>query len=154
MDEARRNGKKIAFRSPGSGTTSATMPMVAVGNVPLTGNNPPRYLDAEFNYLEVKAENGEIIRVENGARIKASKVRLSVGNIQFATWLKPDGDSFGGIYLKAIGKEKVSAPITADTPYLEDALTEWMTLTAGEYTLQMEATGIGFFGEKWHITVE
>ena len=155
VDEALCNGKKIGFRAPGSGTTSATMPMVAVGNVPLNGMNPPRYLDAEFNYLEVKTESGEILRVENGGRIKASAVRLSVGNIQFATWLKPDGDSFGGIYLTAIGKEKVSAPITADTPYLEDALTEWMNLTEpGEYTLQMEATGIGFFGEKWRITVE
>lgn len=153
IEKAHRNGKKIAFRTPGSGTTSATMPMVAVGNVPLNGNNPPRYLDAEFNYLETK--DGEIFKMRSGIHIKPSDIRLSVGNIQFAAWLKPEGDSFGGVYLTAIGKEKVSVPITADTPYLTDAVTEWMSLTEhGEYTLQMEATGIGFFGEKWHITVE
>lgn len=155
--EALRNGKKIAFRAPGSGTTSATMPMVAVGNVPLTGNNPPRYLESEFNYLEVENENGECIRVYNGARIRGKQIRLraNVGNIQHACWLKPEGDSFGGVWLTVTGKDKFSAPITADTPYLADAVTEWVTLTvSGEYVLQMEAKGIGAFGDKWRITLE
>ena len=143
----------MLFRS----TTSATMPMVAVGNVPLTGSNPPRYLESEFNYLEVENENGECIRVYNGAHIRGKQIRLraNVGNIQHACWLKPEGDSFGGVWQTVTGKDKFSAPITADTPYLADAVTEWVTLTvSGEYVLQMEAKGIGAFGDKWRITLE
>ncbi len=152
--EALANGKKIAFRTPGTGTTSATMPMVAVGNVPLTGNNPPKYLNAEFNYLEIALENGERIQAKDGARICANSIRLraNVGNIQHATWLKPEKEQFGGVYLTANG---TCVPITENTPYLADAVTEWMTLTApGEYVLQMEAKGIGAFGEKWRIILE
>ena len=126
-------------------------------NVPLTGHNPPRYLEAEFNYFEVETEDGACIRVQNNAHIQASKIRLraSVGNIQHAAWLKPEGDSFGGVWLTATGEEKVAAPITADTPYLADADTDWLTLDApGQYIVRMEAKGIGAFGDKWCITLE
>ncbi len=155
--EALSNGKKIAFRTPGTGTTSATMPMVAVGNVPLTGSNPPKYLDSEFNYLEIKLNNGKQMLLKNGMHVNASRIslRASTGNIQHATWLRPDGEQPGGVYLAVNGAAKACAAITEDTPYLSDATTEWLELSKpGTYVLRMEAKGIGSFGETWKITLE
>ncbi len=157
VDEALRNGKTIKFRTPGMGTTSATMPMVAVGGTPLTGMNPPRYLDAEFNYLEIETANGERVKAKNGARIKADSIRLRacLGNIREATWLKPNGDEKGGVYLCVNGPCAARAAITADTAFLNDAQTEWVTLSGrGDYTLCMHATDVSSFGEIWHITIE
>ncbi|MBR5539993.1 MAG: beta-galactosidase [Clostridia bacterium] len=157
VQEARKNGKKVGFRTPGTETDSATMPMVAIGNVPLNGTNPPRYLNAEFNYLEVETESGERMQLANGAHIKAGSIRLraSVGNVQEATWLKPNGDEKGGVYLCADGPCTVRAAITADTAFLKDAQTEWVTLSGrGEYTLRMDATAVSSFGEIWRIVLE
>ncbi len=157
VKEARDQGKKVGFCTPGTGTTSATMPMVAVGNVPLNGTNPPRYLNAEFNYLEIETENGERVQVKNGARITAGTVRIraNVGNTGEAMWLKPNGDVKGGVYLCVNGPCAARAAITADTAFLDDAQSEWMTLSGrGEYTLRMNATAVSAFGEIWRIVLE
>ena len=157
VDEALRNGKTIKFRTPGTGTTSATMPMVAVGGTPLNGKNPPRYLDAEFNYLEVETADGEQVQVKNGAHIKADSIRLraNVGNIREAMWLKPNGDEKGGVYLCADGPCTAKAALLADTEFLADGKTDWMTLSGrGEYTLRMNATDVSPFGEIWRIVLE
>ena len=69
--------------TPATGTTSATVPDIAVGNVPYTGRNPHKYLNAEFNRLQAKAgdepwralRSGETIEVKRGARAVAVGVR-------------------------------------------------------------------------------
>jgi len=157
VKEAKDNGKKVGFCTPGTGTTSATMPMVAIGNVPLNGINPPRYLNAEFNFFEMETANGERVQVKNGSHIKTDVVRLraNVGNTGEATWLKPNGDEKGGVTLCADGPCTARAAITADTAFLEDAQTEWLTLSErGEYTLRMNATDVSPFGEIWRIILE
>lgn len=84
-------GKALGVRSPGTGTDSATVPLVAVGNVPCDGMNPPKHLDAEFNFLRIlnadgvwqEAEDGAVITVLTNRPVRA---RASVGNTQVATW--------------------------------------------------------------------
>jgi beta-galactosidase GanA len=47
--EAAAQGRQLGIRTPGTGTTSADTPLLAVGNTKYNGRNPPKYLDAEFN---------------------------------------------------------------------------------------------------------
>ena len=157
VQEAARRGEIIAFRTPGTGTNSANMPLVAVGNVPMNGTNPPKYLDAEFNWVEAETEDGTRLRLQNGGTIRAKRlqIRANVGNIQEAAWLKPWDDRDGGVFLVASGPEKARAAISADAESLTDVDTQWMELSApGEYVLRMSAENRGDFGEVWRLRLE
>ncbi len=160
--EAVESGKTPAVRTAGTGTTSADCPLTAVGNVPYTGSNPPKYLNAEFNYVKI---NGEV--VENGATVQVERdkpvyLEASVGNTQEAAWLAPSGAKNGGVYLFArpedgVGEE-IRAPISTDTPFLSDALVQRTLLSAGlksttRYTLRMIATDRAEFGEVFRVTL-
>ncbi|MBO4299374.1 MAG: beta-galactosidase, partial [Clostridia bacterium] len=154
VKEAVEKGETIAFRTPGTGSTSADAPRVAVGNVPLTGHNPPRFLNAEWNWIEVRTADGVCRRVGDHACVSggAISVRGCLGNTQEAKWLRDAPE--GAVSLEIAGPETVSARIGADTPYLGDAVTEWAHLTApGEYRLRLRAEGVSAFGEIWRIRV-
>ena len=155
--KAMERGEVPALCTTGTGTTSADMPLLAVGNVPMNGTNPPKYLDAEFNFLEIRTADGQIQRIKNGAHLPAGAVQLRahVGNLQEATWLKPNGCRAGGVFLQVSGAADMHADIAADTPYLTDTHTEWIELTAaGTYTLRMAAYERGAFGETWHLVLD
>ena len=66
-------GKRLGVRTPGTGTTSVNTPLLAVGNTPYNGRNPPKYLDAEFNGFKIKAGDGPWIEVLQGAKIRVPK---------------------------------------------------------------------------------
>ena len=153
LKKADEQGKRIAFRTPGTGTTSVNMPRLAVGNVPLNGTNPAKYLNAEFNNVtEVgghQVENGGTIHRQNGEAIFS----VSVGNLQEATWIH-NTCSEGQVMLAIDGPEKKMVALTMDVRYLQDASFPDVTLsTPGEYTLRMYAKGISKFGEVWHIHI-
>ncbi len=134
---ARQKGKMLGIRTRGTGTTSANTPLVAVGNRPYNGHNPLKYLDAEFNYFQILDANGNWTNVENGAVIEVAagkpvRAKVSVGNIQEATWL-PTGkmkNSYGAVVLASTKESdiKFSQPIKGEVPYLKDA-------DFGEFTL-------------------
>ena len=147
IKEAAEKGETIAFRTPGTGSNSASAPRVAVGNVPLNGHNPPRYLNAEWNWLEIRGQDGVCRRVEDGACITAPVwVRGCLGNTQEAAWLRDAPE--GAVSLEIAGPSTVAARIEADTPSLSDAVTEWVQLTQpGEYRLRLRAQGVSPFGE-------
>ncbi len=54
--------KTPGLRTEGTGTNSANCPLEAVGNRPGTGQNPPKFLDAFFDAVEILPEQG-ILRV-------------------------------------------------------------------------------------------
>ena len=88
------NGKNLGIKTEGTGTTSVTAPLVAVGNKPYNGSNPPKYLNAEFNWLKIKSAKGGWVEAADGTEIavKANAsvlAMVSVGNTQEATWLTP-----------------------------------------------------------------
>ncbi len=86
-------GKWPALRRIGEGLTSVTAPPLAIGNVPLKpGVNPPKYLNAEFDYLWLlnaegqwqEVTDGDTVRVKRGAPVLA---RAQVGNNGDAMWI-------------------------------------------------------------------
>lgn len=167
--DASAAGWRLGIRTPGTGSTSANTPLLAVGNTKHNGRNPPKYLNAEFNWFKIKMVDGNWIDVRDGARIRAPRGKrilasASVGNLQEATWLTPAScqDRPGAVYLASTPDSalKVKQPIAKDTPWLRDAdLGESFVLTEGIATesrveLQMTAEDRAWFGEKLRFTLE
>ncbi|MFQ6098064.1 MAG: beta-galactosidase [Armatimonadota bacterium] len=158
-----KEGHFPGLRTEGTGTTSANAPLVAVGDVPYNGSNPPKYLNAEFNWVKVKVGEGEWREVEDGGEIrvpKGAKVMLSasVGNTGEASWLAGEGK--GRVYLvSATGSTvDVRQPILADVPYLGDAEVRAFSLALppggdARLVLEMDAQGRMRFGEKFELVV-
>ena len=130
---ASKEGKTLGVRSAGSGMDSATVPLVAIGNVPCDGTNPPKYLDAEFNFLHVLDAAGVWQEVVDGTDIvvtpgQSVRARASVGNTQAAMWLAGDGPGRGGLVTRVSGREVSRISLPDGVPYLGDA-------TFGEFEL-------------------
>lgn len=160
-------GQNLGVRTAGTGTDSANTPLIAVGNVPYNGHNPLKYLNAEFNWLQVQDRDGKWVDVQDGATIpvaagKPVRMRASVGNTEEATWLAAAGGALqpGAVYLATPEGAAIPfrQPIPANTPYLKDAdlgefqLTPALT-TGASITLQMTAEGRAWFGEKRTFTL-
>ena len=155
-------GHNLGVKTVGTGTTSADTPLAAVGNVPYRGSNPPKYLNAEFNWLRIKGADGEWVEVSDGTRVPVPAgapvlAKVSVGNTQEATWLSPAsaGAGPGSVYLVSTPASELSfeRPVEADTPYLGDADFGTFPLTSEvaketRVELHMSAKGRALFGEK------
>ncbi|MFP4058323.1 MAG: hypothetical protein ACLF0G_15760 [Candidatus Brocadiia bacterium] len=162
---AAQAGRFPALRHAGQGTTSADCPAVAVGNVPATGHNPPKHLNAAFVRVRVREAGGAWRDVRSGDAIAAPPgspvpARVLVGNTGFATWLAPRTatERKGTVRLVVVRGGRVVAhiPIPSDVPYLGEALLEDVRLprSAGEpasFQLRMEARGRMAFGPVFRL---
>ncbi len=155
------NAQHLGVRSAGTGTTSADTPLVAVGNRPCTGKNPPKFLNAEFNWLQILDASGTWTEAHDGARIRVAagkpiRARISVGNTQEATWLAPQANEpdDGDVFLQTTPTSQLKGqwPLPQPTPYLADAdfgeieLAPNITQTTS-VELRMVAHGRSRFGE-------
>ncbi len=167
--KAEADGKQLGVRSPATGTTSADTPLLAVGNTSYNGDNPPKYLNAEFNWFRIRFGDTPWIDVANGARIRVPRdqpivASVSVGNLQEATWLTPEHcrGKPGAVYLASTADSQLhfKQPIAKNTAYLTDAdfgktlpLTKGISATT-KVVLQMTAEDRAWFGEKLRFTLE
>jgi hypothetical protein len=170
-----RGGRLPYLTTRGTSRTSADCLLLAVGNTPCDGHNPPQFLNAEFNTVEFRAsENspcrpfapGDVLTATRGSQVFCA---ASVGNLAEAEWLHGQVDQEGRVYLSCkIGPSgrSVQAPLQADTPYLGDAVVPGFALPLSDepqqtVTLQMQTRrkdphGMPLtipFGEKWTFTV-
>jgi len=154
-------GRTVGLRTKATGTDTSNFPRVAIGGTPLNGKNAPEYLNAEFNWLEILDASGRWVRVEDGDRVAVKPdspviVRASVGNTNEVKWL---AKGKWAVYLQAtINDQKVFAPISRDTKFLDDAEVPPFELTSGisngtRVSFQM-VTGDIVFGEKRYVTLE
>jgi hypothetical protein len=164
--QARRGGLWVAVRTEGMGTDSTNAPMVAVGNTQADGSNPPKYLNAEFNFVRVRA-GGEWTEVAPGASIDVPvnrRVELvaSVGNTGEALWVGPAraGAKPGGVYLVSVPGSALSViqPLPVDVPRYADGLVGPFVLTDGvsadtPVALRLEAKGRTPFGAHFRFTL-
>ena len=165
--EARRQGKVLGIRTGGTGTTSANTPLVAVGNTKYNGTNPPKYLNAEFNWLRIKDRSGKWVEVARGARIaiapgEAVMAAASVGNLQEAEWLAGSGGNpqSGTVFLRSTPASELPfrEAVPKNTPYLADAEFGEFVLIDGiskpvRVEVQMNAWDRAWFGEKLEFTL-
>ncbi|MBP6964491.1 MAG: hypothetical protein KBC96_08800 [Armatimonadetes bacterium] len=157
------DGKTVGLRTKGTGTDSANFPRIAIGNTPLDGIKPPKYLNGEFNALEVRDSRGKWVSLKDGdaIEVKAGQpvyARASMGNTAEAKWLAPKPGRPGGVHLQAkVGDHTVLGPIREDTPFLLDAEVPRFALTDGitsqvRVSFQLVVDGI-VFGEKRYVTL-
>jgi hypothetical protein len=162
----REEGRIVALRTPATGTTSATVPDVAVGNVPYTGRNPHKYLNAEFNSVRLVLRDKSKLRITNGQTMKLPKgepVRLevSVGNTGEPVWLEPRRwKNDNGVFLSCSinGESAKGFPIPHDLARYHDCEIHGLLLAAApssptRITLRMEASRKATFGEKFDFTL-
>jgi len=168
-------GRTPGLRDRGAGSNSANVPLEAVGGVPCNGQNPPRWLNAEFDRLEVRDARGRWVDVTGGLVRRGHTVvevaegvpvlaRAVVGNTQEARWLAPRGAglSRGAVVLMTAPGSPIQmprpAPILSDVPHLATAVVGPFTLTTGVReeacaAVQMTAWGRAWFGEKVSLTL-
>lgn len=82
-------GRRVELRTEGTGTTSENVPLVAVGNVPCTGNNPPKYLNAQILRIEAIDADGKTTEVEPEQPLPSNTtlLRVTVMNTGEAAWV-------------------------------------------------------------------
>jgi hypothetical protein len=159
---ARQQGQVLGVRGPGTNTNSCDTPLLAVGNTPYTGRNPPKYLNAEFNWLRVRDHQGQWVEVQHDTEVRVSKAgpvlaQASVGNTQEAEWLTVANAKGrpGAVFLASTPGSGLSVrqAIPRNTPRLADA--EWAEFelapelgAPARVELQMTADARAWFGEK------
>lgn len=160
--QAYLDGHRPGVRSAGTGTTSADMPSLAVGNVPMNGRNPPKYLNAEFTRVELWQQDGWR-RIANGdsSVLPAGKARfrVSVANTAEARWLVPGGAVTGGGVLLTVSSGAVHAlslPLSHAVPFLgETTFPEFeIKVESGRpatLVMSLTAEGRSAFGEKFRV---
>lgn len=168
MEEDKRaesEGAVLELVTEGMGTTSADTPLVAIGNVPANGTNPPKYLNGEFNYVKLYTDDGRELSVEDGDTVALPEgTRLEIaagfGNLKEARWLSPlnySGD--GGVYMVSHSSSDlaVKIPIACDAPFLEDTYCERTALCTvsgkTDIALRLTAQNRTDFGEIFRFTV-
>lgn len=153
------DGKFPGVRTAGAGTTSANTPLVAVGNTPCNGHNPPKYLNAEFNWIKVNGKqvtDDAVVEVERG---KPIYVEASIGNTAEAAWIAPKHGAQGEVYLLAESESgKSFLPISHDTPFLGDASVSRSKLVRAmdketTFVFRMVAKDRAEFGEVLRMTI-
>ncbi|MBI2516294.1 MAG: hypothetical protein HYV95_05200 [Opitutae bacterium] len=156
------DGHTPGLDTVGTGTTSANTPPVAVGNVPWTGRNPPKYLNAEFTRVEVlvgdrwhSVENGETVALTGGL----VHCRVSVANTAEARWLPPAADlPSGGVYLAVADGRSLARllPLPHAVAYLEGATFAEFEIDAApgqpvDVVLRLRAEKRTAFGEVFRL---
>jgi hypothetical protein len=113
-------GKAPGLRTAGTGTTSADCPLLAVGDVPCNGNNPPKFLDGFFDSIEVRDAAGQWTPVPRGGAVKVRSgepvhARIVATNLGEARWISPlEQQGAGAVYFLATLRDPARG-IAADT---------------------------------------
>ena len=161
-------GLTPGLRTKGTGTDSSNCPAIAVGNVPLTGSNPPKYLDVAFDRVEVMNADGKWVEVPKDGTVKVAAGKPVMAKIEFrnlgeAKLLKSKGEkSSGAVFLvpSAAGQPfGMLADLPRDVPHLAQATVECklnVPVEPTKVTLRLAtfASGMNSFGEVFTFTVE
>lgn len=165
--KAEEKGCVLKLINEATNTTSANTPLKAVGNVEYNGNNPPKYLNGEFNFVRLYSEDGKMYDVKSGdcINIGGGKVYIeaSVGNLKDATWLSPKkhSEKNGCVYIisHVSSQLEVKIPIADDAEYLDDTYCERTLLCEGinketKVALHLSADNRAVFGEVFRFTIK
>jgi hypothetical protein len=159
-------GKLPGLKTDGTGTNSANAPLIAVGNTEYNGKNPPKYLNSEFNYIQIKNVNGKWVEVNDESRVKVPynkpiHIRASVRNTEEAEWLSllKYHSKKGAIYLSnRHGDIEFEQPISQDIPYMSSVDIPEFVLSKGitskkEVVFELTALDRAWFGEKIKVVL-
>lgn len=162
---AEEDDENIRAVTEATGTDTATAPLIAIGNVPYNGTNPPKYFNAEFNSVSITDSNGTVISVDKNSEIELPSgeftIDVSVGNLTEPKWLAGDISTYGAVSLATVDDSDISfrLPIKTDTEFLSDAhikgnVSAEFVKMENQVVLQMSVNGRADFGEKFKFVVK
>ena len=158
-------GRIPGLRTEATGSDSTNCPPLAVGNIPWDGSNPPKYLDAFFDYVEIRAADDSWMRVlpSESATIAADRpilLRATFTNLGEATLVPPAeaGDTPGGVYVTVVGDLEASVPLTERLHRFEQQqlvipVTEASPNDPATITLRFEAKDRTPFGQHFVLNL-
>lgn len=165
--DAIAKGRTPGLKTAGTGTDSASCPLMAVGNTPCNGTNPPKYLDAAIDSVQILAADGKWTDVAKGGKIKvrAGKpvlARVEMTNLGEARLLAPTKlAKTGQVYILAESKGlRLKSALPAIVQQQDSALLKSVQIApagmtaATEVVLSFEAMGRTPFGERFSFTLE
>jgi hypothetical protein len=152
-------GRAPGLRTDGTGTTSANCPLIAVGNTPCNGSNPPKYLDGAFDSVEILAKDGKWTAVESGDTVEIDSgkpvlARVSLTNLGEAKWTT---EGVGAVSVIAMRPEIVKTPMPYPVAHLGSISLDSIAIApvglaeAAEVTITLSAEGRTTFGEKLRV---
>jgi len=159
--KAIEDGLTPGLKTAGTGTNSSNCPMVAIGNSKCNGTNPPKYLDAVFDYFQVQDSNGEWVSLNKGDQVKVNPnkpviARILATNLGEAEWIK-EGD--GCVYIIAEGKETIRTALHTNVKHLDSIELKDIEIAQSgldavtEITVTLSADGRTRFGERFTLTL-
>lgn len=162
--KAQADGKVLKTVTEATGTTSANVPLKAIGNVSYNETNPPKYLNGEFNFVKLSFGD-KTVEVSRNGTVTVPKnepiyITLGAGNLKEAKWLTPKNTDIGGVYFVSTDKSdiKVKIPIESDAEFLCDTNSDTVILAdkVSQHThiaLRLEAENRAIFGEIFEFDI-
>lgn len=156
---AREQGKTPGLKTEGTGTTSADVPLISVGNSVYSGSTPLKYLDSAIDKVELSINGGKWKEIEKNGVVKVNankplKVRISLTNVGEAKWLA--SNEAGGVWLDINGVNSGN-PIPNDVPYQGSAVISGIkipSIGSGDRKIiefRLKAIARAAFGERFRI---
>ncbi len=164
--DAIEDNKTPGLRTAATGTDSTNCPALAVGNRPLTGVNPPKYLDVFFDYVEVldaedqwrRVMSGDTVTVAGDAPVPARARFTNLGEARLVAPAEA-GEQAGAVYFVVSGVgEQHRTPLPNSLARFEQMTLEFH-LTQGkldapdEVTLLFDARDRSPFGQRFRLTL-
>lgn len=158
--------KVPGLKTAATGSSSADCPLIAVGNTPYNGSNPPKYLDGFIDRVElldltgtwVTIQRGDTVAVRDGAPVAA---RIKATNLGEAQWLPSEPEARAGtVSLLVEGTESRDVTIASAVPrhgslQLDDVVLHESAPTAPEkITLTFDCKDRARFGPRFEFTIE
>lgn len=148
----------------GQGTTSVNCPLLAVGNTPYNGSNPPKYLDGAIDVLSLSQDGVKWTEIGKGASFScdASKpvvARLALTNLGFADWVcRAEAQGAVVVVVEVEGVPQKIA-LSRNVAHLDSVeLAPFTVLPQAKaepvsIRIRLEADGRAVFGERARFTV-
>lgn len=159
-------GNTPGLKTDGTGTDSTNCPPLAVGNSPWTGNNPPKYLDAFFDYVEVQNGDGSWTQILPGSTVTPDPgqpvtLRVTFTNLGEAALIPPAeaGETPGGVFLTVSGDVQTAIPLPQRLNHFEQLqmelpLTDAPLTANASVVLSFDAKGRTMFGQRFSFLVQ
>lgn len=139
----------------GTGTTSVNCPLIAVGNTKCNGSNPPKYLDAAIDTVEIQNPDGQWTMVEKGGEIvtdNAVKARVTITNLGEAALIAPSASyKPGTVYMTISSRSGIKLmPLPASLRKQHTITINDVTIPANaKVTIGLTAKNRISFGERY-----
>ncbi len=145
----------------GTGTDSTNCPLTAVGNTECNGTNPPKYLDATFDIVQVQTSNGQWTNVAKNGEVTLepadlARARVTIMNLGEATLISAlKSDKPGAVYITVTSPTGTRLfPLPTDLRSRCEVTIDDLVVYGGEVTIGLLAKDRTGFGEKFGFVVK